>query len=126
VIHRIKGIILAAAIALGATLGTQGQEQPESICGREFIGDGYSLHVSCVDMDELAKLTGAPISGKMTQILVTPSNQDAYGVAVVAVGADGKLLKAEPIYIQPDGLKKAMVIFTGFGWQIEHVQIIAK
>lgn len=124
--HRIKGIVLAAAIALGATLATTGQEPPESICGREITGEGYSLHVSCVDFDELGKLTGAPISGKFTQILVTPTNQEAYGVAVVAAGADGKFLKAEPIYTQPDGVKKAMVIFNGFGWQIEHVQIIAK
>lgn len=122
--HRIKGVTLALFVALLGCLIAQ--EPAESLCGKEIPGEGYTINVSCVDLDEVAKFTGAPVSGKWTQFLVTPHNQDAYGVAMVAEQAEGKFLKAEPIYSQPDGLKKAMIQFSGMGWRIEHVQIIAK
>lgn len=121
--NRIAGICVAAACGVVGALAT---ETLGSECGKTYSGDGYSYSVSCVDLDELAKWTGAPVSGKFTQFLVTPSNQEAYGVAIVAVTADGKFLKAEPIYLQPDGLKKAMVIFNGLGVSVEHIQIISK
>ncbi len=112
------------------------QSVSADICGTTFERDGATVTVSCIDFDELARITKIPMSGKVTQFLIEPRNQDAYGAAVfadaygaavVAKRADGTMfLKAEPIYIQPDGKKRAMIMLDGFGWTIEHLQVLFK
>jgi len=108
-------------------VGVLATEALGSECGKTYSGDGYSYSIACPDLDAVARLVGAfPGLGQPTQVLVDPSDQEAHGVAVVAVRGEEKVIQAGILLRQPDGRSKTHVQFPGQGWRIEHVQIISK
>lgn len=101
---------------------------PETLgseCGKTYSGDGYSYSIACPDLDAVARLVGGfPGLGQPTQVLVDPSDQEAHGVAVVAVRGEERAILAGVLLMQPDGRAKAHVQFPGQGWRIVKIQVI--
>lgn len=123
--QRIIGIILAAVIALVASLAF-GQDQKPTACGVQASTSAADYYTSCVDFDRLRELTGMPASGKYTQVFVDPRNQDAVAVRVTAKRGEETLSYLAEPYTQPSGRRVAAVVFAGMDWESIAVQVLVE
>lgn len=113
----MKKLILAALVAAGIS-------RAETICGKVLAGDhGVTIRVACVDVEKLAAV-GVTLPGvkSQTQLLIDVPD----GVAVDVTLGDQKRL--DRVYLQQDGVRRALVIFDGIDHESlpEVVVLVAK